>query len=189
MKHRKVKYVAHGQCQSGQSQSLKVSGPTSEFAIIANANRSLKLDLGSSVVDAYDAVSWRKELRSSFWWCKCPWSPSQVVMEDSLREVGLTQLNCMQRLLEQPAALIPRLCCCLSCRLLWSRLLLLLWPEFHHQAYSPLLSLVPSLLCQIHTATFRVLLSFLSVLFVRFILTFLVLGHSISLLYSIPFSE
>lgn len=107
MKHRKVKYVAHGQCQSGQSQSLKVSGPTSEFAIVANANRSLKLDLGSSVVDAYDAVSWRKELRSSFWWCKCPWSPSQVVMEDSLREVGLTQLNCMQRLLEQPAALIP----------------------------------------------------------------------------------
>lgn len=72
MKHRKVKYVAHGQCQSGQSQSLEVSGPTSEFAIVANANRSLKLDLGSSVVDEYDAVSWRKELRSSFWWCKCP---------------------------------------------------------------------------------------------------------------------
>lgn len=189
MKHRKVKYVAHGQCQSGQSQSLEVSGPPSEFAIVANADSSLKLDLGSSVVDTYDAGPWRKGLGSSFWWCKCPGRPYQVVMEDSPREAGLPRMNRAQRSLEQPLPLIHRWCCCLSCRLLWSRLLLLLWPEFHHQVYSPLLSSMPSLLCQIHTATFRVFVSFLSVLFVRFILTFLVLGHSVSLLYSTPYSE
>lgn len=70
--------------------------------------------------------------------------------------------------------------------------LLLLWtPQFHHRvAGSPLCCLVSSvILCWGPITALGFLGRFLSTLFVRFILIFLTLAYSISLLRSIPFSE
>lgn len=48
---------------------------------------------------------------------------------------------------------------------------------------------LPSFLNELHIATLGFFVCFLSILFMRFILTLLVLAHSLSLLYSIPFLD